>query len=705
MANLNIAIEIAANDKASGPLGKITGALKDMRGTGQSLVSGGFKSLQTVGVAAMTGLATGVVALAGGFLLAGKTAFDMNATLETSTLQFTTLMGDASRAEAHVKSLFDFAKATPFETGPIIEASRMMQTFGGDVLNTRDNLTLVGDAAAATGAPIDELGFWVGRLYSNLQAGQPFGEAAMRLQELAVMSPQARQEMERLQEAGASADEIFAVMQQDLGKFTGAMEDQAGTWDGLKSTISDALAITAATAFKPFFEMAKQGLGGIVTLLENPAFTAGVELFAQKFEQLGMVAGLFIDHIQSGMPFLESFQTLITQVALVFGMAGPEARALGENIGLFVEQVTTAVQPIVAFLQNNVQLQDVLFGVGAAIAAVVIPALISVAAAVAPVIAVFALVVGAVALVRNAWENNWGGIQEKTQAVIDFIVPLIQGALAFIQAFWAANGDAILAKANEIWSGITTAISVALDFIYNGIIVPTVTAIQAFWAAYGADIMAAAQLAWDTIAQTVQGAVDLVKKIVAAFTAAFQGDWDTFGKLIVEIFFDAWQLLIDTAVNSGKVMLTAVTGIVEDVVEKFKQIDWADVGKNIINGIKEGLVGAAGALASAAANAARSALDAAKAALGISSPSKLFEEQVGKNMMLGIVAGLENNQPRLNMAMAGVTMPSASFLPQRNAGSGAASGGGVTYKVTLINPVFEGVQDARSLLGELEALV
>lgn len=182
-------------------------------------------------------------------------AFKMNASLETTTLKFTTLMGDSDRAAAHVKDLFEIAKKTPFETGPIIEASLKLQTFGGAALNTKQNIMLLGDASAATGAPINELGFWVGRMYAMLAGGKPFGEAAMRLQELAVLSPQARDKMEALQKSGASAAVIFDSFRDSLGRFTGAMTTQAGTWEGVMSTFTDTVNMLMADALKPYFEV------------------------------------------------------------------------------------------------------------------------------------------------------------------------------------------------------------------------------------------------------------------------------------------------------------------------------------------------------------------------------------------------------------------------------------------------------------------
>lgn len=614
MANLNIAIEILANDKASGPLGRITGQLEQMG-------SRGFRGLRTIGVAALGAVTAGVTALGAGFVYAGKTAVDMNAQLETSTLQFTTLMGDAGAAEAHVRSLFEFAKRTPFETGPIIEASRMMQTFGGEALNSQDNLLLIGDAAAATSAPIDELGFWVGRLYSNLQAGQPFGEAAMRLQELAVMSPEARQKMEELQAAGAGADEIFAVFQEDLDKFSGAMEDQAGTWEGLTSTIKDALAITAATALKPFFDLAKDGLGAVADFLSSPALTAGVELFATRLAGIGTMAGLFMDHLRGGMPFMDAFRTAITQTALVFGMAGPQARALGESVALFLNKVQAAIQPVWEFVQNNVQLSDVLYGLGAAVAVVVIPAIVSIVTALAPVILAFGAVVAAVALVRNAWENNWGGIQEKTKAVIDFIVPLVQDAIAFIQQWWAQNGDAILLKVQQIWTMVQTVIAAAVELVRNKITTDLET-IRRFWETHGTAITNIARQAWGLIKTTIQNFLGVIRSIWDAFRALFEGDWFAFGEALYDIWESTWTLIIEFFGGLWDMLKPLLVNLWQSIRDWWGSIDWGSLGRRAIDGIVAGLQAAAGAIVATLrgiiSNAIASAIAAATGGSGSS---------------------------------------------------------------------------------------
>jgi hypothetical protein len=61
-----------------------------------------------------------------------------------------------------------------------------------------------------------------------------------------------------------------------------------------------------------------------------------------------------------------------------------------------------------------------------------IPSLIAMALPFWPIIAVAALVGGAIALLAVAWSNNWGDIQGKVEAAKEFIVAMISGIWTFI---------------------------------------------------------------------------------------------------------------------------------------------------------------------------------------------------------------------------------------------------------------------------------
>lgn len=97
-------------------------------------------------------------------------------------------------------------------------------------------------------------------------------------------------------------------------------------------------------------------------------------------------------------------------------------------------------------------------------------------------------------------------------------------------------------------------------------------------------------------------------------------------------------------------IISKIPSIISQLKNAFTSVDWGRVGMNIIKGIANGLKGAAGAIVEAAKGAAESALNAAKNFLGIHSPSRVFRDQVGKMMALGMGIGFERNIPVKSMS-------------------------------------------------------
>lgn len=98
-------------------------------------------------------------------------------------------------------------------------------------------------------------------------------------------------------------------------------------------------------------------------------------------------------------------------------------------------------------------------------------------------------------------------------------------------------------------------------------------------------------------------------------------------------------------------VISSAVRIITDIVNEFKNYDWISIGGNIISGIINGLTSGISAIVDAAKGVAQSALDAAKSALGISSPSKVMRDEVGKWIPEGIAVGIEANMDAVPSAL------------------------------------------------------
>ena len=94
---------------------------------------------------------------------------------------------------------------------------------------------------------------------------------------------------------------------------------------------------------------------------------------------------------------------------------------------------------------------------------------------------------------------------------------------------------------------------------------------------------------------------------------------------------------------------------VEGAGREAAETDWLQLGKDIIQGIANGIDLAAGKIGDIVKTAVQNAIDAAKAFLGISSPSKVTMEQIGLPMGEGVALGVEHSIPDTEAAMANLT--------------------------------------------------
>lgn len=83
-------------------------------------------------------------------------------------MQFKTLMGSIDEARQHMEMLRELGQTPPFSMEQFAEASRAMMVLSEGALGGRASLELIGDAAAATGKPIEQVGEAVAKAYAMI---------------------------------------------------------------------------------------------------------------------------------------------------------------------------------------------------------------------------------------------------------------------------------------------------------------------------------------------------------------------------------------------------------------------------------------------------------------------------------------------------------------------------------------------------------
>lgn len=251
---------LQAVDRITAPLSRAGGMIRGFAGRTFSstirVLDMATRPLQSIARAATSTL--GMLGVSGGAYGGVMIPLKMVADRQDVTTQFEVMLGSAEAASKRVEELTTFAGSTPFLRDDIFEASRVLETFTGNALSTGDGLELIGDVAAGTKRPINEVAMWFGRMYDGLKSGRPVGDATMALQEMGAMSGETRNMIEELAESGGNIADIWPTVTAEFGQYNGMMEKMS---DNLNNLLLGVKSFSTNTLMMPWGEGLESGLG------------------------------------------------------------------------------------------------------------------------------------------------------------------------------------------------------------------------------------------------------------------------------------------------------------------------------------------------------------------------------------------------------------------------------------------------------------
>jgi phage-related protein len=419
--------------------------------------------------------------------------------------------------------------------------------------------------------------------------------------------------------AAGTASETAAIQNQG---FDFAMDQLAGTLETIQ--------IIIGTALLP-----------ILTQFIEGTILPGLAIVAQF---AGALTGNQ-EALASLSPPLQQVATVLQILADAFMEAGPFSIEFAEALSLVhpaLQPLMLGVNQVVSFLQNNWQAAVAV--AGGILAAALVPALAAGAAAfgaavvaAAPVIAIFAAVGVAAAALKGAWDSNFGGIQEKTQTAMAAVQKVITSVLGVVTEFWNRNGADIMATAQRTWSQVQEIVGTVVAIVAE-IVTRVFSTIADFLNEHGATIQRVLDFAWNNIRNTIDLVMNTIQGIVTTILGIVTGDWEKASEGIQQIVDGISDYLTDTFNN----IVSLITDLGPDFLSAASEL-----GQNIIDGIVNAVSAGASAIAEAASSAAQAALDAAKSLLGISSPSKVFANEVGYPITQGVAQGILDGIPEV----------------------------------------------------------
>lgn len=247
-------------------------------------------------------------------------------------------------------------------------------------------------------------------------------------------------------------------------------------------------------------------------------------------------------------------------------------------------------------------------------------------------------------------------LSEILESGIDLLIAIMDGIVDAIPQLVEALPKVIEAIVNFVTQNLPVIIQTGIELLMKlaeGIIQNLPAIIQAI----STVLQTLVQYVMENLPMIIQSGISLLMAIIEGMIDhlpdIIQATIDVV-LAIVDALLDNLDLLIEAAIEiivalaGGLVeaipkLIAKIPEIIEAVINAFLETDWLDVGRQIIEGIGNGIVNFASGLWQKAKDAAKGALDGIKNFLGIHSPSRVFRDQVGKMIGMGLAEGIDKS--------------------------------------------------------------
>lgn len=317
----------------------------------------------------------------------------------------------------------------------------------------------------------------------------------------------------------------------------------------------------------------------------------------------------------------------------------------------------------------------------------------------------------------NIGKNLFTILKNVIMAPMLFVTSLISGGWEEAKNNMIAVWNNITQAAGEIWESITTVISsyltnikmvalnlwtglkMSLSNLWNEIseiASNTWTAISDFFTGLWEGLVNGAIESWNNLKTSVvetwenmkQSAIDTFNAVVKFFKDSWElikkttfDTWENIKKATVdawnaigEFLAGLWKGIVDGAIEAWENLKKSVSDTVEKVAnifEELRKIDLLEIGSNIVQGLVDGIAEKWDTLKNSVKDMAGGIKDWMTDALRIKSPSRWMRDMVGKNIVLGVVKGIDAEQSTLNKSINDLTDFSID-IPNANVGENFA---------------------------------
>lgn len=328
-------------------------------------------------------------------------------------------------------------------------------------------------------------------------------------------------------------------------------------------------------------------------------------------EMNSALEGLGIQLSEHIIPIFTSVVQNITEAIRWFGTLDDSL----QKVILIVAGVVAAIGPLLMVAGSLVTTIGALAPVFAALASPIGIAVAAIAAITAALVVLYKKNEDFKNFVDKTWEQIKKSIVAAAKAISEFVKPIITEVVNFIseqlkkmRSFWDENGAAIMDVVKVAFGQVVETIKMSIGII-KGLF-------EVAWPI----ISGVVKIAWESIKLTISSVLDIIMGVIKVALKLLKGDWS-----------GAWEALKETVVK-----------VMDNTLQFLRNINLVQIGKDIVQGLINGLSSMVGALKERIKSLANTVTEGIKGVLGINSPSKVTE-QLGEWTGEGFAVGLQSS--------------------------------------------------------------
>ncbi|CBI41719.1 UNVERIFIED_CONTAM: hypothetical protein FO487_19455 [Bacillus amyloliquefaciens DSM 7 = ATCC 23350] len=264
--------------------------------------------------------------------------------------------------------------------------------------------------------------------------------------------------------------------------------------------------------------------------------------------------------------------------------------------------------------------------------------------------------------IKNTITSIWSGLKSAAVTAFTYMRAQIVNRIIATRDKMISIWNAIKSKVSSIWNALKSAAVTAFTYMRAQIvnrIIATRDKMVSLWNSIKSKVTSV----WNALKSAAVTAFNymraqIVNRIVATRDRVISL-WNTVKSKVMSIWngiksaaSTAFSYMKAQIVNRIQATKERIVSIWNGVMKFFRGINLKSIGRNIIQGLINGISGMAGALASKVKSMANAIPNGMKKLLGIHSPSRVMRDQVGYHVGTGMAAGIDKSQGKVKAAAA-----------------------------------------------------